>query len=1359
MAHSRDAYSPLVSSAAAQAAHVMSRVVAPMIGGAPNAVARMSPNLRAVLTTMLERTARQGDVGPTRLAMDAPELVTPPAPRPNDAPVEAAVAPEPTSMSSADRVAHDVSTQRAQIVELQRAARVVAEREYAARVAAVPPPAPVIESRPSEPTRVADPDRQKQAAALIEERVAQRLAERTTAGHAQQAQQAQERETVQRTVEQQREVAQQEQRRRATARRELVVEQQQRVTTGRREQRLHEQAREAAARDARSSAVESAPAEAPRERAVPQEIIAAIAALPPELASMLASGMGQRPERAVAAIGELGEALRTIELLARNTAAGGSFESSRGPRLVMPAGLGGLVATVDRATVVPTERRAPRMSTAAATAPITTVTPAMFAPQPAAAPTLRMPTMPWLSAPADARRVPIASSGTPTTALGATAASTPAALHHVAWADRWLARFSGARGPSLDLLTASASSPETRMQALAAAAPGTVFVSPMFDATTDARATSTAIETATANVQAAQDPSIVPMLPTAAPASTSSAIRYDDSAETPDDVFSAISAAAARTRGAATGVPQPDSITMAAVGRDSIADHVAHAVPSAPGAGLSAQLGSSPFAPAFRHMFPLASSPSFDVRALLGGGLGATYLAGLLSPATRELAIGAHELPAWAAEPATMFAPDAVGAIGAIGAIDREVADFQPEYVAARADAVADAVAQRDESVAAEMAEPTPTMAATPSVAALAPLTTLRSALLSWDVDTLSMPGGATETRVGSPSIANTGSSASTDASTVRSMIEGMSLPMLDSRASTGSTGSHDGALDAGTYSTFAAPGMIADRAHGWSVAQERSTSDLAYDFVTPELVLAARVYGLGPAEAAQAARLAIAGPGHLGAMASTVDRTFVQAMAIEAERRDRVQTLTAYPRTPASSDAAPAFDPVTGEQTIRATAPSTQPSSSSAVAQTWTAPVAPQTAFGVDRRLPRGAFMWPAATIAALGLNAATPDGDHSMSVAALELLAAQSVASLGTYAALGFDRPPVSDDARGDATATAASTSPFAVAATATSATSSSSSSTSTSSTSTSLREEAEPNEQIVLATATALVPTARRAKFEAMYVALGQSPAGRSWSPSARAARALALAGRGEDSITAHERAAIAWEVMPVVAPSTGELGSVLGTDGASFTTGSPSSSVMTTGSAATRAIQRQQAARARGLELPEYVESRPGLAALSARAGEALGSYVTPTVAPSASSSSSSSSSSSQSREQGAVMRAPTAAQEFVKTGRSGGRYGGGEVEIPNWFEAAARKMLDERSGNSDGISLAELTLVTAAPSTQIAAATRGVPSAAPANSNPSTSGAQANAAQQVDIEKVANEVYKQILVLMDAARGRNGEPYL
>src|SRR5206468_7348986 len=107
----------------------------------------------------------------------------------------------------------------------------------------------------------------------------------------------------------------------------------------------------------------------------------------------------------------------------------------------------------------------------------------------------------------------------------------------------------------------------------------------------------------------------------------------------------------------------------------------------------------------------------------------------------------------------------------------------------------------------------------------------------------------------------------------------------------------------------FAAPGMIADRAHAWSVAQERSSSDLSFDFVPPELVLAARVYGLGPAEAAQAARLAVAGPGQLAAMASAIDRTFVQAMAIESERRHgRARITTAYPVAATADGTTPAI-------------------------------------------------------------------------------------------------------------------------------------------------------------------------------------------------------------------------------------------------------------------------------------------------------------------------------------------------------------------------------------------------------------------------------------------------------------------
>jgi hypothetical protein len=115
------------------------------------------------------------------------------------------------------------------------------------------------------------------------------------------------------------------------------------------------------------------------------------------------------------------------------------------------------------------------------------------------------------------------------------------------------------------------------------------------------------------------------------------------------------------------------------------------------------------------------------------------------------------------------------------------------------------------------------------------------------------------------------------------------------------------------------------------------------------------------------------------------------------------------------------------------------------------------------------------------------------------------------------------------------------------------------------------------------------------------------------------------------------------------------------------------------------------------------------------------------------------------------------QELVRTGRPSGRHGGGEAEIPAWFEAAARKMLDDRSGVSEGISLAELTLVAAAPSNQIAASARGASSSS--SSPATTSSKQTAAAAPVDIDQLARDVYQQIIELMDAARSRNGEPYL
>jgi hypothetical protein len=155
----------------------------------------------------------------------------------------------------------------------------------------------------------------------------------------------------------------------------------------------------------------------------------------------------------------------------------------------------------------------------------------------------------------------------------------------------------------------------------------------------------------------------------------------------------------------------------------------------------------------------------------------------------------------------------------------------------------------------------------------------------------------------------------------------------------------------------------------------------------------------------------------------------------------------------------------------------------------------------------------------------------------------------------------------------------------------------------------------------------------------------------------------------------------------------------------------------------------------------------MSGLSARAGDALGSYVTPVAPPSMP---------TERSGDGAMLRAPSAAPEYVRTG---GRFGGGEVEIPSWFEAAARRMLAERSG--DGISMAELTLVTAAPPSHVAAATiqpSPAPTAPSSTSNPGQQAA-AGGAQQIDVEKLAYDVYQDILHQMEIARSRNGDSFL
>src|SRR5262249_31018157 len=131
------------------AADLMSRTVASLaIHRTGAATTAMSPGLRSVLTSILERAAAPAmtaalaapgaagrELPPTRLSMAAPELVTPPAPSAGEAPAAGVRAGElgETAAESAALVAERYAEQRARIVELQRVAQEAAQRELAAR--------------------------------------------------------------------------------------------------------------------------------------------------------------------------------------------------------------------------------------------------------------------------------------------------------------------------------------------------------------------------------------------------------------------------------------------------------------------------------------------------------------------------------------------------------------------------------------------------------------------------------------------------------------------------------------------------------------------------------------------------------------------------------------------------------------------------------------------------------------------------------------------------------------------------------------------------------------------------------------------------------------------------------------------------------------------------------------------------------------------------------------------------------------------------------------------------------------------------------------------------------------------------
>ena len=825
-------------------------------------------------------------------------------------------------------------------------------------------------------------------------------------------------------------------------------------------------------------------------------------------------------------------------------------------------------------------------------------------------------------------RVVQAARPAPVAAMPSIAAQPPAALEHVAWADRWLARMAGASSSTLASFVAPTRGAVPANDIVArtplrtrTAAPAPVFVAPTeTPATTDAAI---------------------------APAGRGS-LRFDDGDATPDDIFHAVVARPPSRRAAPRAAAPAPVVDLGATvaSFDRIADRIVRSAPMIVGAGLDAGLTAAPAAPALRNFVP---APSPRATTTFGAGT------------------------------ATVFDPRALS-----------LTNLTPA-------SFSDALVQRFAGRATFLA--LPSTDAAPMAANDDGTGALRQSAPNMGYVAVSEPSEELAEIDGEPVRAVAPRSAAA--------IDSYAAPVWQAAAAPTEIPS------------YGRPGMLAQHAQTWSAEHAQHSADLAFDFVAPEMILAAKVYGLSAGDAAQATRLAALGTGGLISMARAVERTYVAAMA--ADRAS--SALTA---------ATPVYDGSVDEQSF---SPSMQ-------AEQYVAP----------RTSARGAVLWPAATVAALGLQAggignSETAAELALPVAALELLAARAVADLGTIVSVGDRATPPAMQFANVQPVDASDESPTAA-----------------------LSEAAPTFAQPFVATesrAASLSP-ANRERFEALFVALRANPSlldAAMTSPVAQAARAVALAGRrdGDHAMSARERASLAWSVLPVVhlqnelaerPELAGDFASADGSGAMSEPAG--------------------RAQRARNLELPSLrlldaraetrggqfdaptADPRPGLASLSNRAGQALGSYVTTVAAdPSASSSyEGNSSSNSNGTSNSSAPRGPTAAPEYV---RPAARHGGGDVEIPAWFESAAKKMFAEQQGGSESMSFAELTLVTQAPPATIAASTR-------ATSTPATTSATASAsstpsaASKPDVEGLARDVYDSFLELMDIARWRNhGEP--
>lgn len=355
---------------------------------------------------------------------------------------------------------------------------------------------------------------------------------------------------------------------------------------------------------------------------------------------------------------------------------------------------------------------------------------------------------------------------------------------------------------------------------------------------------------------------------------------------------------------ASTGI----AMTGRRLGERSLVDRVLEFGPVAPGPGMRSALAASPVAPALHAVLPLPVIPSFDMRSLSGEGLARAYIDGVVEPDMRfvgpaqyadrlsranalstfdtrgqlpfinvpgdasDSRATANQLPEFdslsrSAPDATFVAPDTQDASGSSVFISSGVtgepagvelsqsasAPLAPADSAPQVNDVGAPVSTQVQSSPEEMPSVKPA-ASRPETWSPATLDIISPLLPAAEMRAVQLESTSRYSRT-APMVAATSSA--------------LGSPLWG-------VGTHESMADGREAGHGFGLGQAGVRAEAWSVGQERTVADLAFDFVSPEMIVATRAFGFDPSSATQAARLSVAGQPGLTSMASAVDLAFI---------------------------------------------------------------------------------------------------------------------------------------------------------------------------------------------------------------------------------------------------------------------------------------------------------------------------------------------------------------------------------------------------------------------------------------------------------------------------------------------------